>query len=47
MFCRHHADCEQRGWKKRNYFMSIRVAISGKEKTPPLMEMLAALGRER
>ena len=27
--------------------MSIRVAISGKEKTPPLMEMLVALGRQR
>ncbi len=40
-------DAEQRGWRIRNYFMSIRVAISGKEKTPPLFHMVAALGRER
>jgi glutamyl-tRNA synthetase len=41
------ADVEQRSWKKRHAFMPIRVAISGQEKTPPLMPMLAALGRER
>jgi glutamyl-tRNA synthetase len=40
-------DAEQRGWRIRNYFMTIRVAISGKETTPPLFHMLAALGRER
>ncbi|MDQ3811165.1 MAG: glutamate--tRNA ligase family protein, partial [Chloroflexota bacterium] len=41
------AEVERRAWKKRNFFMPIRVAISGKEKTPPLFPMLAALGRER
>jgi glutamyl-tRNA synthetase len=41
------AEVEQRNWKKRHAFMPIRVAISGKEKTPPLMPMLSALGRER
>src|SRR5262249_15587105 len=41
------AEVEERGWKKRPAFMPIRVAISGKEKTPPLFPMLAALGRAR
>jgi glutamyl-tRNA synthetase len=41
------ADLQQREWKPRHYYMPIRVAISGKEKTPPLFHMLAALGRER
>ena len=37
-----HAD-----WKKRAFFMPIRVAVSGKTQTPPLMPMLAALGQDR
>jgi glutamyl-tRNA synthetase len=37
----------RREWKPRPFFMSIRVAISGKTQTPPLFPMLAALGRER
>ena len=37
----------QRQWKPRHYYMPIRVAISGKEKTPPLFHMIGALGRER
>jgi glutamyl-tRNA synthetase len=41
------AQVEQRGWKKKPFFMPIRVAISGKTQTPPLNPMLAALGRER
>jgi glutamyl-tRNA synthetase len=41
------ADLEARAWKPRHYYMPIRVAISGKDRTPPLFHMLAALGRER
>jgi len=41
------ADLQRRAWKPRHYYMPIRVAISGKEKTPPLFHMVAALGRER
>ena len=41
------ANLEARGWKPRPYYMPIRVAISGKDRTPPLFHMLAALGRER
>jgi glutamyl-tRNA synthetase len=35
------------GWKKRSFFMPIRVAVSASTQTPPLMPMLAALGRDR
>jgi glutamyl-tRNA synthetase len=41
------AEVERRGWKRGAFYMPIRVAISGKTKTPPLFPMLAALGRER
>ena len=40
-------EVDRRGWKKGPAYMPIRVAISGKTRTPPLMPMLAALGRER
>ena len=42
-----HEVLESREWKPKPLFMPIRVAISGKTQTPPLMPMLAALGRER
>jgi len=38
---------DQRGWKPKPFYMPIRVAISGKTQTPPLVPMIAALGRER
>jgi glutamyl-tRNA synthetase len=34
-------------WKKRAFFMPLRVAVSAKTQTPPLMPMLAALGQDR
>jgi glutamyl-tRNA synthetase len=34
-------------WKKRSFFMPVRVAVSAKTQTPPLMPMLAALGQDR
>jgi glutamyl-tRNA synthetase len=42
-----HEEMGRRGWKPKPFFMPIRVAISGKTQTPPLMPMLVALGRER
>jgi glutamyl/glutaminyl-tRNA synthetase len=41
------AERARRDWKPRQFLMPVRVAISGKTQTPPLMPMLAALGRER
>jgi glutamyl-tRNA synthetase len=35
------------GWKPRFFYMPIRVAVSGKTQTPPLVPMLAALGQDR
>jgi glutamyl-tRNA synthetase len=36
-----------RGWKAGDLFMSIRVAITGKTATPPLFDVMVALGYER
>ncbi len=41
------AACARRGWKRRAFFMTVRVAATGKTATPPLFDTLAALGRER
>jgi glutamyl-tRNA synthetase len=35
------------GWKPRFFYMPIRVAISARTQTPPLVDMLAALGQDR
>ncbi len=33
-------------WKKSQYFMMLRLAVTGRSATPPLFATLAALGRE-
>lgn len=38
---------EEKGWKPKQVFMTIRIAISGKEATPPLFDTLEVLGREK
>ena len=38
---------EAREWKKGPFYGPIRVALTGKTRTPPNFAMLAALGRER
>jgi nondiscriminating glutamyl-tRNA synthetase len=38
---------EANGWKAGDFFMAIRVALTGKTATPPLFESMVALGRER
>jgi glutamyl-tRNA synthetase len=42
-----NAENERRGWKRRAFFMTVRVATTGQTATPPLFDTLAALGRER
>jgi glutamyl-tRNA synthetase len=42
-----NAVVQEQGWKPRHFFMPIRVALSGKTATPPLVPMIAALGRQR
>ena len=38
---------EARGWKAGDLFMAIRVATTGQAATPPLFDVLVALGRDR
>ncbi len=38
---------ETRGWKAGDLFMAVRVAVTGMTATPPLFDVLVALGRER
>ncbi len=38
---------EARGWKAGDLFMAVRVATTGRTATPPLFDVLVALGRER
>lgn len=38
--------CEKIGWKAKDLFMVIRVAITGRTATPPLFETMEVLGRE-
>jgi len=38
---------EARGWKAGDLFMAIRVAMTGRAATPPLFELMVALGRDR
>ena len=38
---------EARGWKAGDLFMAIRLAVTGQAATPPLFDVLVALGRER
>ena len=36
--------CEERGWKVGDLFMAIRVAITGRKATPPLFDVMVAIG---
>jgi glutamyl-tRNA synthetase len=36
--------CEARGWKAGDLFMAMRVAITGRTATPPLFDVMVALG---
>ncbi len=38
---------EELGWNRGDLFMAVRVAITGKKVTPPLIESILLLGRER
>jgi glutamyl-tRNA synthetase len=38
---------EANGWKAGDLFMAVRVALTGKTATTPLIESMVALGRER
>ena len=37
----------QKDWKPGQYFMMLRIAVTGKTATPPLFETIEAIGREK
>ena len=39
--------CEERGWKVGDLFMAIRVATTGRKATPPLFDVMVAIGYDR
>ncbi len=38
--------CENKSYKKSQYFMMLRVAVTGKTATPPLFETMHVIGKE-
>jgi glutamyl-tRNA synthetase len=38
--------CDGKGWNRGQFFMTLRVAVSGRTVTPPLFETIEVLGRE-
>src|ERR1700726_4856032 len=38
---------ERLGWSSRDLFMALRVAVTGRTVTPPLIESISRLGKER
>lgn len=38
---------EEHGWHKGQYFMMLRIAVTGKSATPPLFETIEVLGKEK
>jgi glutamyl-tRNA synthetase len=42
-----NAETERREWKRRAFFMTVRVAATGRTVTPPLFDTIVALGREK
>lgn len=37
---------EKNEWKRNQYFMMLRLAVTGKQATPPLFETMAVIGKE-
>ncbi|MBP7740986.1 glutamate--tRNA ligase [Candidatus Woesebacteria bacterium] len=37
---------ESNDWKKNQYFMMLRISVTGKKATPPLFETINAIGKE-
>lgn len=38
---------QERQWQPKQYFMMLRVALTGETATPPLFDTMAAIGKER
>ena len=40
------AFAEAAGWKPKDLYMVVRLAVTGRAATPPLFETMAVLGKE-
>lgn len=38
---------DEAGWKPRDFFMPLRVAVTGRKASPPLFDVMSVLGRAR
>lgn len=38
--------CEKTGWKTKELFMPIRIAVTGRAASPPLFETMVAIGKD-
>ena len=38
--------CDEQGWKVGDLFMAVRVAITGRKATPPLFDVMVAIGHD-
>jgi glutamyl-tRNA synthetase len=36
--------CDEHGWKAADLFMAVRVAVTGRRATPPLFDVMVAIG---
>ena len=39
--------CDDVGWKSKEVFMTLRVAVTGRQAAPPLFDTMMVIGRER
>ena len=40
------AHCKALGWKPKEYFMPLRLVVTGRKDSPPLVESIECIGRE-
>ncbi len=40
------SSCDAKAWPRGNFFMTIRLAVTGQTATPPLFDTIAVLGKE-
>ncbi len=41
-----HSQLERLGWKPKDYFMPVRIAVTGRKDSPPLAQTMEVVGRE-
>ena len=41
-----HSELERLGWKPKDYFMPVRISVTGRKDSPPLAQTMEVIGRE-